>query len=88
MERRTARHICQQNEHYKTVGITDKRGIVRTFRDGKGRAPLVSQNIQANAAVGVDIWVVNASGEVDLGGFERIVGGKVNGKKEDTAGVW
>lgn len=32
--------------------------------------------------------MVDTGGEVDLGGLERVVGGKVNGKEEDTAGVW
>ena len=51
----------------------------RTFRDGKGGAPLVSQDIQTDAAIGVDVGVVNSGGEVDLRGLERVVGRKVDG---------
>ena len=32
--------------------------------------------------------MVDARGEVDLGGLERIVGGEVDREEEDTAGVW
>ena len=46
----------------------------RTLRDGQSRAPLVSQNVQTDAAVGVDVGVVDAGGEVDLWGLEGVVG--------------
>lgn len=32
--------------------------------------------------------MVDASGEVDLGRLEGIVGGEVNGKEENTSRVW
>ena len=51
----------------------------QTFRDGQCWRPLVSQNVQADGAVGVDIRVVDAGGEVDLGRLERVVCGKVDG---------
>lgn len=49
---------------------------------------MVPQDVQTNAAVGVDVGVVDAGGEVDLGGLEGVVGGEVDGKEEDTSGVW
>jgi hypothetical protein len=58
-----------------------------TFGDGQGGAPLVTQNVQADAAVGVDVGVVYAGGEVDFGRLERVVGGEVNGEEEDAARV-
>lgn len=58
-----------------------------TFADGQSRAPLVTQDIQANTTVRVDIWVIDTGREVDLGGLERIVGGEMNGEEEYTAGV-
>ena len=61
---------------------------MHTLRDGERRAPLVSQNIQADGAVAVDVGVVNAGGEVDLRGLEGVVCGEVDGEEEDTAGVW
>lgn len=61
---------------------------MRTFRDGESRAPLVSQNVQADAAIGVDIGVVDASGEVNLWWLERVVGREMDSKEEDTTGVW
>jgi len=46
---------------------------------------LVSQNVQADGAVGVDIRVVDAGGEVDLGRLEGVVCGKVDGKEKHAA---
>jgi len=58
------------------------------FRDGQRRAPLVSQNVQANAAVRVDVWVVNTCCEVDFWWLEWVICGEVDGEEEDAAGVW
>ena len=49
---------------------------------------MVSQNIQADATVGVDIWVVDAGCEIDLWRLEGIIGREVNCKEEDAARVW
>ncbi len=61
--------------------------MLHTFGDSQRGAPLISQNIQADAAVGVDIGVVNAGGEVDLWWLERIVGREVNGEEENASRV-
>ena len=58
-----------------------------TFGDSQRGAPLISQNIQADAAVGVDVGVVDAGGEVDLWWLEGIVGREVNGEEENTSRV-
>jgi hypothetical protein len=50
-------------------------------------APLVFQDIQADTAIGIDIAMINASGEVDLWWLERIVSREVNVQKEDTASI-
>jgi len=57
------------------------------FADGQGRAPLVPENVQADATVGVDIWVIYARGEVDLWRLERVVCRKVYREEEDTSAV-
>lgn len=49
---------------------------------------MVSQNVEADAAVTVDVGVVDASGEVDLGRLEGVVCREVDGEEEDTTGVW
>lgn len=49
---------------------------------------MVSQDIQTDAAVRVDIGVVDTRGEVELWGLERVVGREVNGQEENTAAVW
>ena len=61
---------------------------MHTLGNGERRAPLIPQDVQANRAVAVDVGVVDAGGEVDLRGLERVVCGKVDGEEEDTAGVW
>jgi hypothetical protein len=61
---------------------------MHTLADGERRAPLVSQNVQADASVRVDVRVVDAGSEVDLRGLEGVVGGEVDCEEEDTAGVW
>jgi hypothetical protein len=58
-----------------------------TFGDGQGGAPLVTEDVQADAAVGVDVGVVYAGREVDLGRLEGVVGGEVDGEEEDAARV-
>jgi len=57
------------------------------FADGQSRAPLVTQNVQADASIRVDVGVVNAGGEVDLGRLEGVVGREMNGEEEDAARV-
>ena len=49
-----------------------------TFADGQGWAPLVSENIQADAAVRVDVGVVDTSSEVDLRRLEWVVCGEMD----------
>src|SRR3569833_1585676 len=60
----------------------------RTFRYGQGWAPLVSQDVQADAAVGVDVRKVNACGKIDIGRLERVVCREVENKEKHTARVW
>ena len=67
------------------------RGLRRsrlTLGDCESGAPLIPQDVQTNAAVGVDVGVVDPGGEVDFGRLEGVVGGEVDGKEEDTSGVW
>jgi hypothetical protein len=48
---------------------------------------LVSQDVQANRAVGVDVWVINLGREADLGRLEWIIGGERNGEEENASGI-
>lgn len=59
----------------------------QNFANGQGRAPLVTQNVQADAAIRVDVGVVDTGGEVDLGRLEGVVCGEVDGEEEDTSRV-
>jgi hypothetical protein len=49
-----------------------------TFGDRQSRTPLVPQDIQTDAAVRVDVGVVDASSEVDLWRLEWVVGREVD----------
>ena len=48
---------------------------------------MVSQDIQANAAVGVDVGVVDSRRGVNLRRLEGVVGREVYGEEEDTSSV-
>jgi hypothetical protein len=52
--------------------------------DRKGRTPLVLENVEANAAIRINVAVINACGEVYLGRLEGIVSREVNVEEEDT----
>jgi len=51
----------------------------------QSRAPLVSENIQTDTAVRVDVGMIDSGGEVDLRWLKRVVCGKVDGQEEDTS---
>jgi hypothetical protein len=55
--------------------------------NGQSGRPLVLENVQANTSIGVDVTVIDACGEVDLGRLKGVIGGKVNVKEKDSAGV-
>jgi hypothetical protein len=59
-----------------------------TFGHCQRRAPLVSENVEADAAVGVDVGVVDSRGEVDLGRLEGIVGREVDSQEENAPSIW
>lgn len=40
---------------------------------------MVSQNVKANAAIRVDVGMIDTCGEVDLGWLEWVVGGEMDG---------
>lgn len=64
-----------------------KSKIIHTFRDGESRAPLVTQNVEADAAVGVDVGVVDPGVELDLWRLERVIRRELNLKEENTTRV-
>jgi len=49
------------------------------FRDGQSRAPLISENVETDASIGIDVGVVDAGSEVDFRRLERIVGRELDG---------
>jgi hypothetical protein len=78
-------HICQPYAQLASLKLYT--GLLPTFANGQSRAPLVSEDVQADASVRVDVGVVDPRGEVDLGGLEGVVGREVDGEEKDTARV-
>lgn len=68
--------------------MRDAGGKKPTFRDGKSGRPLIPQDVKADAAVGVDVGVVDTSGKVHLRGLERVVGRECNAQEEYARRVW
>lgn len=62
--------------------------LLRTFRDGESWAPLISEYVEADATVAIDVRVVDSSGEVDFRRLEGVVCWKVDCEEEDAARVW
>ena len=49
---------------------------------------MLLQDIKADGSIGVDVWMVDSRGEVDLGWLERIVSREMDVQEVDTSGVW
>jgi len=62
------------------VGVRKHRADRKEdFRDSQSRGPLISQNVQTNGSIGVDVGMVDLGREANLGRFEGIVGGEQDG---------
>lgn len=46
---------------------------------------MISQNVQTNATVGVDVRVVDLGSEADFGGLEGVIGGEGDGKEKNAS---
>jgi hypothetical protein len=55
--------------------------------DGECWGPLFLQDIKADGSIGVDIWVVDSCGEVDLGWLEWVVSWEVDVQEVNTTGI-
>ena len=58
-----------------------------TLGNGQGWAPLVTENVQANASIRVDVWVIDTGGEIDFRRLEGVIGREVYIQEEDTTRV-
>lgn len=61
---------------------TDRK---QNFGNSQSRAPLISENIEANAAVAVNVGVVDSGREVDFRGLERIIRRELDLQEENTS---
>ena len=48
---------------------------------------MISQDIQTNGTVGVDVGVVDLGSKTNLGRLERVIGGEGDGEEEDASCV-
>ncbi len=55
-----------------------QEGQEMTFGNCEGRAPIVLEDVKTDAALIVDIAVVDLGLKVDARGLEGVIGGKVN----------
>ena len=70
------------------VGISQQRADgEQHLRDGESWGPLILQDVQANAAVRVDVGMVDPGGEVALGRLEGVVGREVDVQEEHTSSI-
>jgi hypothetical protein len=56
----------QHQEHTRIRICQHGANRQQHFRDGQCWGPLLPENVQTNAAVAVDVWVVNSSREIHL----------------------
>ena len=72
----------------RVIGIRvgqERQDGQKHLRNSQGRTPLILEDIQANHAILVDIRMIDARREIDLGGLKGIVSGEVDGEAEDAA---
>ena len=55
------------------------------FGDGECRAPVVFEDVKADDALTVDVAMVDAGPEGDLGRLEGVLGGEMDVQEKDTA---
>ncbi len=89
---RVRQHRADGEQNYARVSgggsqIPPSRINKHTLRYGQCRAPLVTQNVEADAAICVNVGVINPSREVDLWRLERVVRGELDLKEEDTPSI-
>lgn len=58
-----------------------------TFRNGQCWRPLVSKDVKANGAIGIDVGVVDLGRKANFGWLEWIVGGEGDREEENTARI-
>lgn len=67
------------------IVVTNVRKL--TLRNGQSRRPLITQDIQTNRPVRIDVRMVDLCRERHLWRLERIIRGEHNGQEEDTTRV-
>ena len=74
------------HERVVRIGITQEWADgEQYFGDGERRRPLRPEDVQADAAVGIDVRVVDPRGEGHLGRLERVVRGEMDGQEKDSS---
>jgi len=55
--------------------------------DGQSWGPLLLEDIEADGSVGVDVWMIDPGGEIDLWRLEWVVSWEVNVQEEDSSSI-
>jgi hypothetical protein len=77
------------NKRIIWVGISQKwTNWKEHLGDSESGAPLVLENIQANATVWIDVRVVDSGSKVAFRWLEWVVSWEVDVQKEDTSSIW
>ena len=58
-----------------------------TLRDGQCRRPLVSQDVETNRTIGIDVRMVNLGREADFGGLEWVVRRERDGQEKNASSI-
>jgi len=83
-------HVCNlRYQRIIRVRVCQKRANGKQdLRNSKSRAPLLFEDVEANAAIAVDVRMKYLCSERNLRRLEWIVWGEVNVHQENTTGKW
>ena len=59
----------------------------KNLGDGECWRPLILEDIQTDGTIGVDVWVIDSCGEVNLGWLEWVVSWEMDVQEVNTTGI-
>lgn len=81
-------HFCRKRKIKDHASMATQKIKIRTFWDSQSWRPLRSQNVQADASIAVDIWMIYTSRKRHFWRLKRIVCWKVDCQEEHSALIW
>jgi len=77
-----------RNKRIIRIGVSQERANwQKHLRDCQCRTPLFLEDIQTDATIGVDVWMINLGLEVNLWRLEGVIWRKVDHNKENSSGI-